>query len=187
MSISDLRNRRSSGGRGSPVRQELAACNIFGARPQSSSCPACSATCERSPLVRIRAADRSALGLLLWENTLPAQPAHRHSAQNHNVLKRVSRAPTLSDSVFTVPFSQGSLPTTDERMVGEQRGNWSSEKTCLVTPKQSMWIPAQNLTGHLSDFCTNRDLAPTNLQLLNRRRNLRRANAARLPISSSQE
>src|SRR5260370_20110624 len=37
-SISDLRNRRSSGGRESPVRQELAVCNIFGARAQSSCC-----------------------------------------------------------------------------------------------------------------------------------------------------
>src|SRR5258708_13632442 len=36
--ISDLRNRRSSGGRGSPVRQELAVCNIFGARAQPSCC-----------------------------------------------------------------------------------------------------------------------------------------------------
>ena len=65
--ISDLRNRRSSGGRGSPVRQELAVGNIFGARAQSSFCRVRSATPERSPMGSIRAADRRGLGLL-WEN-----------------------------------------------------------------------------------------------------------------------
>jgi hypothetical protein len=32
----------------------------------------------------------------------------------------------------------------------------------VLTRKPSMWIPTQNLTGHLSDLVTNRDLGRLN-------------------------